>query len=72
MNKILERGLHTENDETMTYTTTLMDKLEQIKADQAGNDAIHDDMAAQAYVEQFAQETFQRAEGVMKANKVTA
>ena len=48
-----------------------MDKLEQIKAENAMNDAIMDDMAGQAYVEQFASETFDRAERAVHANKVT-
>jgi vacuolar protein sorting-associated protein VTA1 len=56
----------------MTYTTTLMDKLENFKLGNATNDAVHDDVAAQAYVEQFALETLSRAEKAMKANKVTA
>ena len=56
----------------MAYTTSLMDKLERWKAENAGNDAIHDDMAAQAYVEQFALETFERAEKQVRANKATA
>jgi vacuolar protein sorting-associated protein VTA1 len=68
---ILQKGLHTESDDSMTYTTTLMDKLERWKAENEGNDVIHDDMAAQAYVEQFATETFQRAENTVQANKVT-
>ena len=37
----------------------------------ADNDAISDEMASQAYIEQFALETFQRAEKAMKANKAT-
>jgi vacuolar protein sorting-associated protein VTA1 len=48
-----------------------MDKLERIKADNATNDAIMDDMAGQAYVEQFASETFDRADRAIQANKVT-
>lgn len=44
---------------------------EQIKNDYATEDAISDDTAAQAYIEQFAQETLDRAERVIKANKVT-
>ena len=72
MQKILQKGLHTESDECMAYTTTLMDKLERWKAENTANDAIHDDMAAQAYVEQFALETFGRAEKQVRANKATA
>lgn len=43
----------------------------QIKAENAGNDAIIDDVAGQAYVEQFALETFQRADRAVQADKVT-
>lgn len=42
-----------------------------MKTDHADNDAILDDVAGQAYVEQFAQETFDRALRPLKANKVT-
>jgi vacuolar protein sorting-associated protein VTA1 len=71
VNLILNKGLHTESDECMTYTTNLMDKLELFKADNVGNDAVHDDMAAQAYVEQFATETFQRADKALRAKRAT-
>ena len=30
VNQILNRGLHKENDDMMTYTTELMEKLEQV------------------------------------------
>ena len=43
----------------------------QTKSDHTENDAIADDMAGQAYVEQFGLETFQRAENAMKANKAS-
>lgn len=49
----------------------LMDKLEQVKTEEASNDAIHDDLAGQTYVEQFADETMERAMRPLKANKVT-
>ncbi|XXH06156.1 hypothetical protein Hte_012602 [Hypoxylon texense] len=71
VNQILSRGLHAADDECHQFTTNLMEKLEQTKDEQAGNDAIHDDVAGQAYVEQFAQETFERALRPLKANKVT-
>ncbi|KAL6715809.1 hypothetical protein ACLMJK_006770 [Lecanora helva] len=48
-----------------------MDKLEQAKSDFKENDAITDNVAGQAYIEQFALETFQRAENAMKANKAS-
>lgn len=71
MNQILSKGLHNGDSETLQYTTDLMDKLEQIKADNATNDAIVDDTAGQAYVEQFALETFNRADRAIQADKVT-
>ncbi|KAI9700514.1 MAG: hypothetical protein M1820_006813 [Bogoriella megaspora] len=70
--QILSKGLHTQDQACTEYTTNLMDKLEQVKVENATNDTIQDDVAAQAYVEQFATETFNRAESVMKADKVTA
>lgn len=69
--KILDKGLHTNDDECMTYTTTLMDKLEETKTAHP-EDAILDDVAAKVYVEQFGLETFQRAETAMNADKATA
>lgn len=71
VNQILAKGLHTGDNETMAYTMKLMDKLEQVKSDNATNDAIVDDTAGQAYVEEFALETFQRADRAVQANKVT-
>lgn len=45
--------------------------LFQTKNEYTNEDAIMDDATAQAYIEQFAQETLDRAERVIKANKVT-
>jgi vacuolar protein sorting-associated protein VTA1 len=56
----------------MVYTTNLMDKLEQVKADNSTNDAIQDDVAAQAYVEQFAMEILNKADTVMRDDRVAA
>ncbi|KAF2096632.1 DUF605-domain-containing protein [Rhizodiscina lignyota] len=72
VNQILDKGLHTNDDECMAYTTGLMDKLERTKAEHPDEAAIHDDMAAKAYVEQFAMDTFQRADNAVRANKVSA
>ncbi|TGJ82058.1 hypothetical protein E0Z10_g6702 [Xylaria hypoxylon] len=69
--QILKKQLHNADEECLQFTTTIMDKLEQMKTDQTDNDAILDDVAGQAYVEQFAQETFDRALRPLKANKVT-
>ncbi len=45
--------------------------MHKTKSEYATEDAVVDDTAGQAYVEQFAQETLDRAERVVKANKVT-
>ncbi|KAK3362419.1 Vta1 like-domain-containing protein [Lasiosphaeria hispida] len=71
VNQILAKELHTRDPDILRFTTNLMDKLEQTKAEYENEDAIVDDTAGQAYVEQFAQETLDRAERVVKANKVT-
>ncbi|KAL2808129.1 DUF605-domain-containing protein [Aspergillus granulosus] len=70
-NQIIEKGLHTTDDEVKLYTVDLMEKLEQFKVENPDNDAILDSMAASAYVEQFALEVFGRAEAAMRADKVT-
>ncbi|RDW82773.1 hypothetical protein BP6252_03885 [Coleophoma cylindrospora] len=69
VNQILAKGLHTADSECLQYTTTLMDKLETTKTENSTNDAIIDDTAGQAYVEQFAMETFARADRTVQANK---
>ncbi|KAK3329961.1 Vta1 like-domain-containing protein [Apodospora peruviana] len=71
VNQILAKQLHSTDEGILRYTTALMDKLEQTKSEYANEDAILDDTAGQAYVEQFAQETLDRAERAVKANKVT-
>ena len=48
-----------------------MDKLEKTKTDNTSNDAIVDDVAAKAYIENFALDTFNRADEAQRANKVT-
>ena len=42
-----------------------------MKAEHSQDDAIVDDIAGQAYVEQFGLETFQRGQNAMSSNKVT-
>lgn len=48
-----------------------MDKLEAYKATNASNDAVVDDVAAKAYIENFALETFNRGDEAQRTNKVT-
>ena len=42
-----------------------------MKSDYAEIDAISDDVAGHAYIEQFGLDTFRRADNAMRANKVT-
>ncbi|OCK84713.1 DUF605-domain-containing protein [Lepidopterella palustris CBS 459.81] len=69
--QILSKGLHTADQECKEYTSHLMDKLEQIKAEHSTEDAILDDVAAHAYCEQFALEVFQNADNAVRANKAS-
>ncbi|KAF2266071.1 DUF605-domain-containing protein [Lojkania enalia] len=70
--KIVSKQLYTGDDECTLFTTDLMEKLEQTKADYPTEDALVDEVAAYAYCEQFALETFTRADNAIRANKVTA
>jgi len=49
-----------------------MDKLEQMKAAHASEDIFNDEVIAKAYVEEFALDTFQRADNAVRANKASA
>jgi vacuolar protein sorting-associated protein VTA1 len=68
---ILNKQLHTTDDEVQNYAIELMDKLEAYKSANASNDAVVDDVAAKAYMEEFGLETFERAENAQRENKVT-
>lgn len=54
----------------MSATLTIV-KSWQIKSEKQDNDAIMDDTAGQAYVEQFGLEVFSRADRAVEAKKVT-
>ncbi|KAH6695477.1 Vta1 like-domain-containing protein [Plectosphaerella plurivora] len=69
--QILMKQLHNADDECLAFTTNLMDQLEKTKTEHADEEAITDEAVGQALVEQFAQQTFDRAERTMTANKVT-
>lgn len=69
--KVIGAGLHTADPECTLYTTNLMDKLEQTKDANPGEDALFDETAAEAYCEQFALTTFSKGEKDMSANRVT-
>jgi vacuolar protein sorting-associated protein VTA1 len=68
---VLNRNLHQADEECQSYALNLMDKLEQYKANNSTNDAVVDDVAAKAYVENFALDTFNRADNSIRANKAT-
>ena len=44
---------------------------QQMKTEHAGEDAITDEVAAKAYMEQFGIETFLRADNAVRANKAS-
>ncbi|MCJ1331480.1 hypothetical protein MMC10_008171 [Thelotrema lepadinum] len=67
--QIVTKGLHNTDDESKTYTSELMDKLEAIKA--SDDDAINDELAGQALIEQFGLEVFARADNAVRANKAS-
>ncbi|GAM38038.1 hypothetical protein TCE0_033f08463 [Talaromyces pinophilus] len=71
VNQIISKGLHSTDAESTQYTTDLMDKLERFKNENPDNDAITDNVAGQAYVEQFGLEVFARADNAVRANKAT-
>jgi vacuolar protein sorting-associated protein VTA1 len=45
--------------------------MNKFKADNATNELVTDEVASQAYVEQFGLETFQRADNAVRANKAS-
>ncbi|KAG6000038.1 hypothetical protein E4U21_005996 [Claviceps maximensis] len=71
VNQIVTKSLHTLDDDCFAFTKSLIERLEATKMERAEDDAVVDNTAGQAYVEQFAQETFSRAERAMRANRVT-
>jgi vacuolar protein sorting-associated protein VTA1 len=71
VNQIVGKGLHNSDDEAFEFTKTLIERLEITKTERADDEAIIDNAAGQAYVEQFAQQTFDRAERTLRADKVT-
>ncbi|KAL4728984.1 hypothetical protein ACLX1H_003390 [Fusarium chlamydosporum] len=71
VNQIVGKGLHNSDEEAFEFTKTLIERLETTKTERADDEAIIDNAAGQAYVEQFAQQTFDRAERTLRADKVT-
>ncbi|KAI6784591.1 Vacuolar protein sorting-associated protein-like protein [Emericellopsis cladophorae] len=71
VNQIVGKGLHSGEEDAFAFTTNLIDQLEATKAEHAAEDAITDNEVAKVYIEQFAQQTFDRAERTLRADKVT-
>lgn len=71
VNQIVGKGLHNSDESAFEFTKTLIERLETTKTERADDEAIIDNAAGQAYVEQFAQQTFDRAERALRADKVT-
>lgn len=67
---LLAKSLHTVDAECTQYATDLMDKLEQYKQANASNDAVVDEVAAKAYIENFSLETFNKADRAQQTNSV--
>lgn len=67
--RIIASGLHSADGECTAYTTGLMEKLEQAKADNPSEDALLDDTVASAYCEQFALQTLAKGEKDMAENR---
>lgn len=67
--RIIASGLHSADQACTAYTTDLMEKLEQAKADNPNEDALLDDTVASAYCEQFALQTFAKGEREMAENR---
>ncbi|EME79497.1 uncharacterized protein MYCFIDRAFT_63916 [Pseudocercospora fijiensis CIRAD86] len=70
LQQILSRQLHTSDEDCTNYAIRLMDKLEAYKAENAANDAVIDDVAAKAYIENFALEVFTGGDEAQRNNKV--
>lgn len=71
LQQVLSRQLHASDEECTNYAMHLMEKMETYKSENTSNDAVVDDMAAKAYIENFALETFSRADEAQRTNKVT-
>jgi vacuolar protein sorting-associated protein VTA1 len=69
--KIIAKGLHNADEACTAYTINLMEQLEQTKAEYPIEDAIQDEVAAQAYCEQFALQIFAKGDNQIRGNQVT-
>ncbi|KAI5786357.1 Vta1 like-domain-containing protein [Peziza echinospora] len=68
---IISSQLHSGDSDCTAYTTDLLDELEQRKERLLPNDTVTDDLAAQAYIENFALKVFANADNALQARKVS-
>ncbi|KAK4690195.1 vacuolar protein sorting-associated protein VTA1, partial [Phenoliferia sp. Uapishka_3] len=68
----LAMTLGSQAPESNAFLFALMDKLELMKAELADNDAVADDAAASAYVENFALKVFNQADNEDRTGKATS
>jgi vacuolar protein sorting-associated protein VTA1 len=66
----LQKNLHKADQATLEFTTNIMARLEEYKAVHGNEDVLADTDVGRAYVENFAQDTFERGEKVLRANRV--
>ncbi|KAF8544298.1 Vta1 like-domain-containing protein [Trichophaea hybrida] len=67
----LEKGLHNASPECTAFVSTLMEDLEGRKEALKGDDRLDDDMAARAYVENFASKVFDNGAKAIEMGKAT-
>ncbi|RPA96183.1 DUF605-domain-containing protein [Choiromyces venosus 120613-1] len=70
--QILANNLHQASTACTAWTADLMDELEKRKEELKDKDIINDDIAAQAYVENFALKVFENGAKVVTAGKATS
>ncbi|PWW78834.1 DUF605-domain-containing protein [Tuber magnatum] len=70
--QILANNLHQASTACTAWTADLMDELERRKEELKDKDIIGDDVAAQAYVENFALKIFENGAKVVAAGKATS
>lgn len=69
--QILSKGLQNADEQALIFTTGTVDRLEKYKNDHSADEGITDDTVGKALVEQFARQTFDRADRAVRADKVT-
>ncbi len=67
----LDGQARTGRSDPLRNTNSIKAEASQFKAENQENDAVTDDLAGRAYVEQFGLETLQRADNAVRANKAS-